>query len=375
MYIPEYVYKNPACAHECGFLSAFKAYDLTTLKLLPAVYTFVPDWNDTWLQSRARALLVALRAALDAESIPIAWIDVGLYGQYGEWYVRPTYYLGPPQGNVPTGVSDASLASREAYAMMHFEVFPEAQHLMFAKLDQLSALSWGLSQSTTQKPIGLRTDCLGKTTTLGEWDSNPSSFALIKDQWKKAPFIAEFCSPDTGKNIIDISMASDQIKRFHISTIGNGQIAPKASTDINARWAALTNDEQNALIKLGREVGYRYFIAESGVSLSTDGSLRVRAVLRNGGTAPSYDDWRLTLDLLDASGSIVATQPITLSLQDNTGTCSSQVIDVNWSPAVTSTGTFTLKLSAKHSYWPMLRFVNSDRNSDGSVTLASLQRK
>ncbi|MDO6387001.1 DUF4832 domain-containing protein [Uliginosibacterium sp. 31-12] len=375
VYLPDYVYKNSACAHECGFTAAYKAMDPVTYALLPAVYSFVPDWNDAWLQTRAKALLVALRDALKTAGIELAWIDVGLYGQYGEWYVRPTYYLGSPQGNVPAGVTAITAASKQAFARMHFEVFPDVQHVMFAKLDQLDALSWGLSQTLTSKPVGLRTDCLGKTLTLGEWESNPASFALIQDQWKKAPFIAEFCSPDSGKNVVDLALASSQITRYHISTLGNGQIAPKASSDIDARWSFLTSDEQSALIGLGRQTGYRYFISESGVSLNADGSLRIRAALRNGGSAPSYESWKLNLELVDAAGAVAASQPLSLNLQDNLGNCSSQLIDTNWNPAVSNSGSYTLRIAATHSFWPRLKWAQQGRNTDGSLPLATVLRK
>jgi hypothetical protein len=375
IYLPAYVYKNAACAHECGFVSAFRSYDPKTFLLLPALTTFVPDWNDPWLQERAKKLLVALRDALSTAGIDLAWIDVGLYGQYGEWYVRPTYYLKPPQGNVPDGITPITLASKQAFASMHFDVFPNVQHVMMAKLDQLDILTWGFAQGITTKPVGLRTNCLGSTLTLGEWESAPASLALIQDRWKKAPFIAEFCSPETGKNIIDIALASEQVNKYHISTIGNGQIAPNASSDINARWSALTSAEQSALINLGRQVGYRYLISESTVSLNADGSLRIQAALRNAGSAPSYEGWVVTAELLDAAGTIVASMPVGVDLQDSLGSCSAQTVDANWSPAISAAGHYTLQLSAHHPFWPQLKWETQGRNADGAVTLATLLRK
>ena len=155
LYLPAYLYKNVACTRNCGFWTPSET---------AASRTFVPDWNDTWLQTRAKKMLTALRDQLATTGVELAWIDVGLYGQYGEWYLDTSLYSA-----APTGITFVTESSKQAFARMFMDVFPDEQLVVFALWAQRSVLSWELTQSITTKPVGLRTDCLGRDWVLGEW--------------------------------------------------------------------------------------------------------------------------------------------------------------------------------------------------------------
>lgn len=374
MYMPAYLYKNAACSNECGFVSVFK------YNPLKPETTFVPDWNDPWLQGRARKMLEALRDKLVSAGVDIAWIDVAMVGQWGEWYTRPSVYVSAPMGTKPAGISAITDASKEAFARMHLETFPDRLHLMMALREHKNLLSWSFAQTITSRPVGLRVNCLGRESApdgrppyvLGEWRQYPQDLALIQDQWKKAPFVAELCSPDSGVNTVDLDMSRTQIRDFHISTVGNGNVAK--GYPILQRWSALTGSEQYGMLMMGREAGYRYVVNSSSVTFNNDGNFRIQATLRNAGNAPSYENWALAAELVDSGGAVLASTPISLDLQQSLGSCSAQNIDQSWNPAIPAAGRYTIRLVARHGSWPMLKWATVERNSDGSLTLATLLR-
>jgi hypothetical protein len=356
-YLPAYLYKNAACARNCGF---WTPSETATSR------TFVPDWNDAWLQTRAQKMLTALRDQLATTGVELAWIDVGLYGQYGEWYLDSSLY-----GAAPPGITTITESSKQVFARMFMDVFPDEQLVVFALRAQKIVLGWELTQSITTKPVGLRTDCLGRDWVLGEWEQSPADLALIRDQWKKAPFVAELCTPDTGKNVVDLDMARAQIANFHISTIGNGNFS-NSIADSSQRWPALTATQQGSLLMMGREAGYRYVVNDSSVSLNGDGSMRIRATIRNAGNAPSYENWAVVAELVDGAGSVLASTPISVDLKASLGSCSAQNVDMNWNPVAPAAGRYAIRLVARHGSWPALKWATQERNGDGSLTLATV---
>lgn len=359
IYVPGDIYQNAACAHNCGFWSPSDT---------AASRTFVPDWNDPWFLSREKAVLTAVRDQLTAAGITLAWVDVGMYGQYGEWYIDPTVY-----NAAPAGITLATDATKQAIGQMHADLFPNDQLLVVALQPEKTFLTWAMNQTTTRKPVGLRNDCLGRDWALSKWDKNPADFTLIQDRWKIAPFVGELCSPDADKYIIDTSLARTQVAHFHMTTVANGNFA-SAIKDTTKRWAAITEAQQSDMLMMGHEAGYRYVVSNSSVSLNTDGSLHIKATIRNAGNAPTYDDWTLTLQLLDSSGNVVATTPVSLDLKASVGAGSTQSIEQNWSPAAPVASRYSIRLTATNSFWPILKWATAERNSDGSVTIATVYR-
>jgi hypothetical protein len=47
--------------------------------------TWIPNWNSAALLTRLTALVNALAASY-ANDVRLAYLDVGLYGNYGEWH-------------------------------------------------------------------------------------------------------------------------------------------------------------------------------------------------------------------------------------------------------------------------------------------------
>lgn len=96
-YGPAYLVNNARCANGCGFWGDADAAD-------PGL-TWVPDWNDPYVIARSRALLAALANAIGPTE-GLAWIDVGIYGQYGEWAMRSSVYANAPPAIAPVTLTN-----------------------------------------------------------------------------------------------------------------------------------------------------------------------------------------------------------------------------------------------------------------------------
>jgi len=368
VYAPAYLVNHPSCSAGCGFW----ADDSASVSGL----TYVPDWNDAFVMQRARALLTALAGALGSAA-DLAWIDVGLYGQYGEWTVHSNLYAGAPAGIVP--ITDAN---KREYAKMHFDAFPGAQHVMFALYTNRDALAYGLNQQAiTSKPVGLRVDCLSRYGFFDQWTNHATDWAQFSSRWQTAPFVAEFCPFSSGDPQNNPATARQQAAQFHISTIGNGNFA--TSLPDAQRWSSLTAAEQSDLLMLGREAGYRYAISSVRVDLTTAGALSVTPTVRNHGNAPAYEAWSLRAELVTSGGSVAWSGVIPLNLKASIGAGSSQSLKQTWTlPGSLASGTYTLRLIARdplaatnpYARRP-LRFSNIERAADGGVSVVALRKR
>jgi hypothetical protein len=370
LYAPDWLPGHAACLAGCGFWADTDAAD-------PGL-TWIPDWNDPFVQSRSRALLVALAAALGGDA-DLAWIDVGLYGQYGEWALRTSAYAAPPPG-----ISAATNASKREFAKMHFEAFPTAQHVMFVPYSNKDALTYGLLEQTiTTKPVGLRVDCLSRYGYFDQWSNRPTEWAAFANQWQRAPFVGEFCPFSTGHATDNPATARQQVAAYHVSTIGNGNFA--TSLPDAQRWGSLTPAEQNDLLMLGRESGYRLAVASSAVTLNKSGSLSLTASFVNHGNAPTYEPWTVTAELVNNQGVVKWSAPLPTTLGDLAGGGSTQpMAKQTWAlPNSLAAGTYKLRVVARDPrqatnpvyYRPMLKWVDAQRDADGGLTVATLRKR
>jgi hypothetical protein len=369
LYVPAWLPNHASCLAGCGFWADTDAAD-------PGL-TFIPDWNDPFLQARARALLQALAAALGSDK-DLAWIDVGLYGQYGEWALRSSAYAAPPPG-----ITAATDASKREFAKMHFEAFPTAQHVMFVPYANKDALTYGLIEQTiTAKPVGLRVDCLSRYGYFDQWTNHAAEWAAFANQWQRAPFVAEFCPFASGDAQNNPNTARQQAAAFHISTLGNGNFA--TSLPDAQRWASLTAAEQNDLKMLGRELGYRYAVTYSQVSISRQGAITVGVRLANLGNAPTYEPWTVWAEVTDSRGVVAWRGALPVTLGNLVGSGSFQDAQQSWTlPSSLASGVYRVRIVARDPrqasnpvyYRPMLRWVDALRDADGGLTVATARKK
>lgn len=358
-YLPDYVVGNAACAAGCGWWA-------DSSPATPGL-TFVPDWNDAFLQQRANRLLQQLALAL-GNTEDIAWIDIGLFGQYGEWALSSTIdYAQAPVGIVP--ISDAS---KRAFVDMHLNAFPTRQLVMFALYRNFDAIRYATQQQTVSaKAVGLRIDCLGRAGFMDQWLNHPTEWAALQNQWQRAPFVTEFCVFGSGDPKNNAATALQQVRDFHISTVGNGNLSA---------WGSFTAFDQQILLQIGREAGYRFWPASSRVVLSGSGALGVTIDLRNEGNAPAYEPWDVWLELADESARVVWRQTLPSNLLASTGGGSAQSLGGNWQLATLAKGVYTLRLIARDARTTAtpqrlpMRWNAREQEADGGVTLGTLTR-
>lgn len=363
-YGPAYLVNNPRCAANCGFWGDADPLD-------PGL-TWVPDYNDPYVIARSRALLAALAAAIGANSNSLAWIDVGLYGQYGEWAMRSSVY-----GNAPAAITPVTAANKREYARMHFETFPSQQFVMFVPYSNKDALTYGLLEQTiTSKPVGLRVDCLGQYGYFNQWSNRPLEWAAFANQWQKAPFVAEFCPFESSEAQNGPAVARQQAATYHISSIGNANFA--LSKPDAERWASFTPAEQSDLLMLGRESGYRYTVDKTSVTLASDGTLTVGATIANRGSAPAYEPWNVHLELVNGSGALVWSGTLTSSLGALAGGGVSAAPQASWRLPSLAAGSYALRMVARdprsEPRLPM-KWNVGERSADGSLLLRTLRKR
>lgn len=367
-YGPAYLVGHARCAYGCGFWADADPLD-------PGL-TWVPDWNDPFVIERSRGLLAALAAAIGPTDA-IAWIDVGIFGQYGEWALRSSVYASPPPGIVPV-----TPANKRDYARMHFEAFPTQQHVMFVPYSNKDALTYGLLEQTiTAKPVGLRVDCLGQYGYFNQWSNRPTEWAPFANQWQKAPFVAEFCPFESAEAQNGPAVARQQAAAYHISSIGNANFA--LSKPDAERWASFTPAEQNELLMLGRESGYRYGVDKTSLTLTGNGQLTLGATIVNHGSAPTYEPWKVQIELINSGGALAWSAPLPATLGTLHGNGMSLALQGSWRLPVLASGTYTLRLVVRDARTPALplearvpmKWVVNERGADGGLTLRTLRRR
>lgn len=270
----------------------------------PATF-YIPDWNDPLFLQRAEALFKALGAKYDGDP-RIAFIDIRMYGNYGEWHDWGA--AGPvPYDDHTINKNDCRPGTAETkHRLVDVQVraFPHTRLVMMT--DDTDSLLYALRLKTAI-PIGMRRDSWGWTHFVVDFLRGRISDAdkkLVMDRWKIAPFIVEPAPHVEGKRFqAGLAALSDQVRDYHISAIGNYNF-------VSGRWSEFEPDEQRAMIAAGNLAGYNLVPrsirfpsqAQSGATIAID------ATWVNLGSAPTYEEWKVNYSLLDARGTLAWTQ-------------------------------------------------------------------
>lgn len=59
---------------------------------------------------------------------------------------------------------------------------------------------------------------------MDQWTNHPTEWANLQNVWKTAPFVAEYCQFPSGDLEETPLVAQQQVRGFHTSTVGNGNI-------------------------------------------------------------------------------------------------------------------------------------------------------
>lgn len=331
--------------------------------------TYIPDWNDPDFLQRVERLIKALGERYDQDP-RVSYIDIGIFGIWGEWH---TYQLNYPSA---TGARTMTRENRQKLIDFHIAAFPSKRLLMMS--DDEQSLLYALKQSPR---IGWRRDSLGDDH-FDKPSKNANLWAIARDRWKTAPVVTELINPRGHSDPESYALARDQVVRYHVSMISNGNAI---------KWNVLSAQGRQMLIEAAKHSGYRYRPQEIYFpsTLKPTANFTIASTWLNEGVAPAYEPWAIIWQLRSPSGVIVWQEESSLDLQlllpttdsDRTsGTSGDESLphfkheDQITLPANLTPGTYQLQLLVRdpQGYRAPMSLAIQGRQPDGSYNLKTI---
>ena len=279
----------------------------------------------------------------------ISTIDIGSYGNWGEWH---TYRLGIPK-------PDPKI--RKIYADMYLDNFKKTP-LVFMS-DDHTTLEYALGKGKEFPKVGIRRDGVGGYWHYQNWIGSKkySRIPQMGDIWKTRPVLLEFIANAAKQKEWSMKRAVDFVISNHACLF-------------NENWQlSQMNDEEKAEFRrLAKDIGARICPRHSRAELSGS-NLAVSLDLLNFGNCPIYLPYELVYELRNPDGKVAATfvskadpakwLPGEISLSDEFAL-----------PKNLQEGKYELvaRLAHKYKIFRDFKFAAKESNPDGSVTLAEI---
>jgi hypothetical protein len=320
--------------------------------------TYVPDWNDADFRDRFTRLIAALAATYDGDP-RLRYVDIGGYGNWGEWHMHRFPYPSP------SGARAATWEARTAIVDAHIDAFTRTPLLMLT--DDRAALRYALSRSPR---IGWRRDSLGNSH-FDRIQRDGATWALLKDRWQSAPVVVEFFHPRGQTDPASQQLALDQVRRYHVSLVGNGN---------TFAWEGMSRAGKDAFVAMAKAAGYRLALRQLSLpaTLTPGQSFALEAAWSNEGVAPLYDPWQVVVQLRQRD----ASQPVweqALSQDLRTLMPTNDTTPTVWTeqltlPTSVPAGQYELALVVRDptGYFGPLTLANGNRAADGSYALGTI---
>jgi len=324
--------------------------------------TFVPDWNNSYFLARAKKLISQLGAKYGADP-RVAWIDIGIYGQFGEWYLSPKI----DYSTAPSSIVPATLASLNALVDAHVSAFASKHLVAFLRTGiAFDAMLHAWNQTTSTYPVGWRADCLGRAHYFDQYINDSTIWPRVSSRWKIAPVVTEFCYVTPGSGAF--SEALQQVRDLHVSLVSNGN---------TASWSSLSSTEQQQFLAVGRAAGYRITLDSVAMPqvLPQGTSFTMTAQWSNRGVAPAYEPWKLRLQLrVPGTTTVVWQATSSIDLADLLPSVGSFHQDTFTLPSTIATGTYdvVVRIEDPRKTRAPLALAIVGRASDGSYKLGQL---
>ncbi|MES2966398.1 MAG: DUF4832 domain-containing protein [Patescibacteria group bacterium] len=324
--------------------------------------TFVPDWNSQEYLAGTQRLMAALGARYNSDP-SIAFLDIGMFGQYGEWTLSSRV----DHTKAPAGVSPLSTSSAESIIDAHVNAFPDVQLLMSLRSKNNPAMRYAYSRPT-KLPIGSRADCVGQQNYFSQFQNNIEVWNIISERWKIAPFISEYCSGALVYNSTSGDSALKQVRDLHISAIGNG----------NVSYSSLLQADRDAYALIGKTAGYRLGVNSINITspLLTGAPVTFTTNWFNDGVAPVYEQWNVLFSLKNDSSIVVWTSTSSVSLKNILPTNGSSVIQSDTfiiNSVTPGTYSLSMKIIDPRKTRRPLKLAIAGLQPDGSYTLGQVQ--
>lgn len=322
--------------------------------------SLMPDWNNELLLARWEALMKALGDRFRDQ--PAAGvIDIGGYGNWGEWHDFPyrSRYPGP-NGQVPG--TDASVKR-----------FIDAVHLNFPNnylamgADHAHGLRYALGLSPR---IGPRVDCIGGDPDMMGGRSGLEAVPESLERWKTAPFVTEWCGNIVPGSNLFRDLGLPQVREFHVAMLSSG--------NYHKPWTAFSQAEQGAFVAANLVSGYRIVLREVTLPRTVEAGaiFDVTSQWENVNVTPPYGVWNVVFQLRSpgsASAAWSGRSRLDLRTLLPTGPAPAKVVDSFRLPADLSPGTYDVRVAVTDptgATEPM-RLAIAGRDRDGAYTIGA----
>ena len=348
----------------------------------------VKDWNNgggwyenpnspTWL-AWFKALHQAIYNHIQTTSyngVPyknvVKRIDVRIAGDFGEQAVLNS----GPSGTAPTSASLKSLVDAvvQSYPTIKCVALIGAFANGVYGFTPADVGYYELTTSNQAGVLGWRWDSWGWTDAIyhNVLENNKNVYngyrfdTAIMNRYKYAPVCGE--PADLGyasNNFADLPV---RVNQYHAESFGNGNL------DVNN---PPNSTIQNNFRAASKAAGYRLILTGGSMTttLSAGGSFNLALNWQNIGLAPSYENWNITYELRNSSGTVAWTGTSAFVLRLFSPTGSAQAASDNFTlPSTVPQGTYSMYLIIKdpNGYRKPLPLAITGVNSDGSYLLRS----
>lgn len=385
-----------------GADSAYPAYLHTDMQaetvkdwISPIGGGWIPNWNSTAYLSRFERLLVKINEHLETTTYngvlfknAINYVDIRGYGAWGEWHQGGI--VDNITGSQQPQAARATSVSLKRIIDAHVNGFPNQQLVAMISTFDANRLQntmnppdvayHALQTQNARGKIGWRRDnwgcldnrCGDYLRYYSDMHPDPTLRSLIMERYKFAPINGE---PMNGGSVVGDASGSTcyyyelktQVERYHAASFGNGNFQGVTNSQC-------ARDNVRAAAKAS---GYRLVLTGGSMTsnVGTTRRLSVRLDWRNNGVAPTYEDWNVTYELRNSSGTTVWTGSSSMVLRlFGPATTSTSATDHYTLPSNLASGTYSLRLVVKdpNAFRKPLPIAILGRATDGSYLLNTL---
>ena len=283
----------------------------------------------------------------------ISTIDIGSYGNWGEWHVSGL------------GIKPSPIEVRKQYADMYLDNFKKTD-LVFMT-DDAETLKYAIGCGEGSR-VGMRRDGVGGEDHYKHWIGKgkylKAGVSKMGDVWKYKPMLFEWyvCYPDMLKRKWPLPKAVDFILDNHASLVSENLNPP-----------TVPPEEYGQVERISKGVGARIFADSAKISLG-GGSLEISLSGENGGIARISLPYELVYELKTPDGKTAAAfassadpskwLPGKFSARDKFGI-----------PQNLPSGKYGLfaRLAHKGKIFRDFKFSAKEAEADGSIKLVELE--
>ena len=212
---PKWVFKKGAKEIEIKPLEDDVNYKASRNDPFWKIKRTTPEFDDEILIAEHEKFIKALAARYDGHPA-LGGVDIGSYGNWGEWHVEM----------LP--IKPATLANRKRFADMYLDNFKKTP-LQFLTMDN-EVLEYSIGTQENYSRVGLRRDGIGHGKYMGDW-MNSDKYKNIKklpDVWKTQQVTFEWINNyRILKHWTNFVNSVDWMLANHVNLVNDGPLNPR----------------------------------------------------------------------------------------------------------------------------------------------------